>query len=355
MLNRANLIKSIRQCILGAVGTLIPSFAIPLKQAQSSKTLLVLCYHNIVASSYNEDSCDDYCFLNLPQNIFEKQIQWVAKNFDIIHLDDLINRNNIPDKAALITFDDGFKSVHSVAFPILKCLKAAATVFLTGAHINQRRVPWISHLHYILDKAYLERKPNTINIGNCRYRPCVKSEKIKLMKMLKSLLKEKHFKDISKVLIDLEKNFEIYLPAKIISEKFLSEAEIDELSEYGWTIGNHTYNHVNLNCLTEEEIRNEIVYTQRALRQFKQYREVLAIPFGDLSYFSQMTLNIARQTGMDYFFSTRGELNRLHDNKSLVDRIVCETFSFNYFKFLAEGKKREIENIIKRIPWIGTK
>jgi peptidoglycan/xylan/chitin deacetylase (PgdA/CDA1 family) len=353
MFNRANLHKSVRQFILGGIGSLIPSFTVPGRQAQITKKLLVLCYHNIVVSSHNEDSCDDYYFLNLPQNIFEKQIRWVSKNFEIIRLDDLIRGAPIPSESALITFDDGFKSVYSSAFPVLKSLKVPATIFLTGAHINEKRVPWISHLHYIIDNGY--PKSNTIEIDKNYYNLSERSEKVRLLSSVKTLLKEKNYKDISKVLSELEKKLDIYLPHNVLLENFLSKQEIDELSDHGWTIGNHTYNHVNLNCLGSEEVTNEIVYAQRALRQFKQYRDVLAIPFGDSNSFSRRVIDIAHRNGISYIFTTRGGFKTFHSNNRVLDRIICDTFSFSYFKFLAKGKKSNIENIIKHLSLIRVK
>lgn len=67
---------------------------------------------------------------------FAKQMEWLKRNAKVESLEDLLS---IPDAGGLrvaLTFDDGYRSVYSVAAPILKKLDFPATVYLNTAMIG---------------------------------------------------------------------------------------------------------------------------------------------------------------------------------------------------------------------------
>jgi peptidoglycan/xylan/chitin deacetylase (PgdA/CDA1 family) len=92
----------------------------------------VLLYHNIVDP--NVDDPFRYSFTSLPANEFEKQMKLLYDNgFTTITTDDLyrfLQGGTIPEKSVLITFDDGYESNFSLAYPILKKYGFKATIFL---------------------------------------------------------------------------------------------------------------------------------------------------------------------------------------------------------------------------------
>jgi peptidoglycan/xylan/chitin deacetylase (PgdA/CDA1 family) len=234
--------------------------------------------------------------------------------------------------------------VYSLAFSVLKSLEIPATIFLTGVHVKERKAPWIAQLHSIFDYVFLKRIIDAPKNASTTLRPKI----FKLLMGIKSFLKRKNIEDIDCFLKMLKNSFQCDLSQDIILNKFLDDHEINQLTSHGWTIGNHTYNHVNLNCLSEKSVKDEIVLTRRALENFKQYRDVLAIPFGVPSSYSDSVIETARENGISHIFTTRGGINAVDGRVTLLDRVICETLSFNYFKFLASGKKRYLEDILKK-------
>ena len=74
---------------------------------------------------------------------FAQQMQWLKDSgYHFISLDDVVadeaGRKPLPDKAVLITFDDGYRSVYTQAFPVLKSLNAPAVVALVGSWLESR-------------------------------------------------------------------------------------------------------------------------------------------------------------------------------------------------------------------------
>ena len=69
---------------------------------------------------------------------FEEQIKWLKDNARLVSLEQLISATNVPGLHAAITFDDGYKSVHTIAAPLLAKHQCPATVYINPACIANR-------------------------------------------------------------------------------------------------------------------------------------------------------------------------------------------------------------------------
>lgn len=92
----------------------------------------VLCYHDV-----QEDVrvIPDPFAVDTAQLV--SQFAWLKENgFHVISVEDVIAARNgkraLPDKAVLLTFDDGFRSVYTRVFPLLKLFNYPAVVALSG-------------------------------------------------------------------------------------------------------------------------------------------------------------------------------------------------------------------------------
>lgn len=100
--------------------------------ADPQPTFIALCYHNI------EDSNPDQTFVGVTTSKFIAQLSWFERNgYHFLSVDDLLaardGRRPLPDKGVLLTFDDGYESFYTRAFPILKAFHAPAIIGLVGA------------------------------------------------------------------------------------------------------------------------------------------------------------------------------------------------------------------------------
>lgn len=69
--------------------------------------------------------------LRVKPNEFEKQLIWLKKNnFTSYTLSELIKLKEIPSKAVVITFDDGYEDNFTNAFPLLKKYNFKATIYV---------------------------------------------------------------------------------------------------------------------------------------------------------------------------------------------------------------------------------
>jgi len=79
--------------------------------------------------------------MRLPTATFRKQMQAIKdQGLNVISMEDFLawkrGDKQIPDKSILITIDDGWKSVYTDAFPILKEFKFPFTVFLYKNYVD---------------------------------------------------------------------------------------------------------------------------------------------------------------------------------------------------------------------------
>lgn len=70
---------------------------------------------------------------------FRWQMELLAKCFNVLPLHDAIQmlaNERMPARAVAITFDDGYRSTHDLALPILREYNLPATVFVTTGHME---------------------------------------------------------------------------------------------------------------------------------------------------------------------------------------------------------------------------
>lgn len=99
------------------------------------RSFLALCYHNV------EDRDPDQTYVGVTTEKLVQQLDWLQGNgYHFISLSDVLAAHAgvqpLPDKAVLLTFDDGFESFYTRAFPILQAFRAPALLALTGVWLE---------------------------------------------------------------------------------------------------------------------------------------------------------------------------------------------------------------------------
>lgn len=102
----------------------------------SYQTVPVLSYHK-----FSESLADA---MTVPRETFEAQMKFLRDGgFRVVTLDDLYDfldfKADLPEKAVVLTFDDGWRSMYEIAFPILKAYGYPATLFVSTEMITGSR------------------------------------------------------------------------------------------------------------------------------------------------------------------------------------------------------------------------
>lgn len=105
--------------------TLNPSGVYP----DGYRTIPILCYHRFTTSQTSNDR------LELPVSQFRQQLQYLTDNgYYVISLDKLsqylLGNREIPEKSVVLTMDDGYQSVYTIAYPLFTEFSMPATLFV---------------------------------------------------------------------------------------------------------------------------------------------------------------------------------------------------------------------------------
>jgi peptidoglycan/xylan/chitin deacetylase (PgdA/CDA1 family) len=92
---------------------------------------IILTYHSVA---------DGPSPLEIPPAVFAEQMEWLKANTNVVPLGEIVtalaNHKSFPERAVVLTFDDGFRDFHIAAAPVLLRLKLPAIVFLPTAYVG---------------------------------------------------------------------------------------------------------------------------------------------------------------------------------------------------------------------------
>ena len=121
-------------------------------------TLSIVTYHHIAdhdpAYPYAPDVADA-----TPAQ-FRRQMETLARYCTPIGIEELlrvIDGAPLPKNPIMVTFDDGYRSCHDVALPILRAVGVRATFFVATSFVQERRLYWWERIALMLGSAKRER------------------------------------------------------------------------------------------------------------------------------------------------------------------------------------------------------
>jgi peptidoglycan/xylan/chitin deacetylase (PgdA/CDA1 family) len=205
---------------------------------------------------------------------FARHLDFLQERYQVIPLARL-EEGPIPDRAVVITFDDGYRSVYDAAYPLLGARGMPATVYLVTGVVDNPVLVWVNALNWLL-----HRHPEVCApIAHRLLRTPVELRSAR-EHMLHA---QAHYEAalIEAALAEMWREAGID-PAAFAAEAglYLTTAQIRELTLKGWSFGSHTARHPNLRCLEDRQRRAEL---ETALEFIEEVggRPSLAYPFGE--------------------------------------------------------------------------
>ncbi len=124
--------------------------------------LTILLYHGV--TDVQSQGIENYSKKHISVDTFLAQIKYLKKNCNTISIEDYLafreNRESLPPKTVIITFDDGFKNNYTTAAPILDELGLPAVFYVCGGVVDTDLMFWVDILEDCLNLC----KKNTIEI-----------------------------------------------------------------------------------------------------------------------------------------------------------------------------------------------
>jgi peptidoglycan/xylan/chitin deacetylase (PgdA/CDA1 family) len=202
----------------------------------------------------------------------------------------------VPEKAVVITFDDGFRSVYEQAFPLLRARNLPATCYLTTDVLERRGIIWLNELNWFLERARTVVMP----LVSRRLGLLPRSSRAGF---IQQVIARYDRETICDLVADLRTTTCSGPEILMESPLYLDHDQIEEMSRNGFTFGNHSASHAVLSRLSDLECREEIVRADTALDSVPESTRSLAYPFG---LFTDSTRQIARDLGYTMLMAAEG-------------------------------------------------
>src|SRR5438093_6797739 len=265
----------------------------------------IVCYHRVV-ESFEKSARYAIPSVLISTEMLERHIDWMAKRYSIVSLDDIGSHLESPRKfprtPAAITFDDGYSDVYHNALPLLLRKGVPAAVFAVTGLINTAWPQLFDRLYLSLSDLQLRGASvkHTVNIVSRsmsidtnvldRLKPAG-DEPFRVMSALLKAVPRNH---IEKIVAALE-NGAGYSAEVLEQMKPMTWNMISKMAGQGITLGSHTTSHALLTSETRETMRMELRESKHALETR------LHVPIHHFAYpdgrFNDVVVEAARSAG----------------------------------------------------------
>lgn len=292
--------------------------------------VIVLMYHRILGS--------DRSLVGLPVEEFADQMTWLRDNCEPIHPDTLVERARHPTRmkpAVLVTFDDGYRDYHDLAYPILKRLQIPAVVFLATSFLDEGGMIWTDTVQWAAlstkrDRVKLPWSGENIPLPDENARTSLGG---KARSYLKALPDGERRDAVEALLTELGNP-----PPR--DRQMLTWDEVR--AAQGFTIwGGHSHTHPILSKLDRAAADIEIrTCRDRIVAETGQAPKYFAYPNGRPADYTGETQEILRDHGFAVAFSTSEGIAGADSDWMAVKRLPGEAAGVADFAWLAAGLSR---------------
>jgi peptidoglycan/xylan/chitin deacetylase (PgdA/CDA1 family) len=195
---------------------------------------------------------------------FTWQMETLASCFNVLPIADAITairEDRVPPRAVCISFDDGYRSCHDFALPILNRLGLPATVFVTTGFLDGGNM-WNDRIIEAI-RLLPEGPLDLQDVGLGLHLMSGSEDRKKIAQKINDDSKYLSSDDRLKVIETLEKLTGINSNTSLM----LTRDMIANLAKNGIEIGGHTITHPILSKLSDEDARYEIEGNKQVLEE----------------------------------------------------------------------------------------
>ena len=281
----------------------------------------ILLYHGVTSTtSYG---IENFSGKHIQSDEFDKQMRFIHKKMNPITLREACENQDLPPKSVVVTFDDTFKNMRSVALPILKKYQIPATFFITTGLVGTDTISWVDRLEHIINYAQKEefviRNPHrrSFSIRN-------NEEKIKTIREIKHIIKQSKTKVHDLILETIQDQIGIVPIEGIKNYENLSVDDVRELFDPPtYEIGGHTVNHEILSQLKQNDLEHEVVSCIDTLGRLVDSRvDLFSYPEGQAEHFNNTVIRFMKSANIKICPSAIPGVNTPGDSPFNLKRIM---------------------------------
>jgi peptidoglycan/xylan/chitin deacetylase (PgdA/CDA1 family) len=262
----------------------------------------IAMYHGVTAQPLR---VRDWCFTSAAA--FSRQMEYLARHFTVLHLEEALasERHPAARPVACVTFDDGFKSVHDIALPVLERLRIPATVYLVTDLIGSDQTVWFARLHQAVAETAVPsvtHRGERFALSDAWSRSQASA---RLQRLVKALPEGEHEAALEELLEQL--GFGGPRRPQVAPEfRMLSSAQIQRMGRDDLVrFGGHTATHQILTRASPDRAFREVERSVRAVAQLTGRPSIsFAYPNGGGDDFDERAVESLKRVGVRYGVTT---------------------------------------------------
>lgn len=255
-----------------------------------NRRVLIFGWHN-VESTWAFPSPPEVALAGM-----RRQFEFLARTAHVVDLSEAVGGlrgdSALPSRAAVITFDDGYRDNLELAAPLLTELGLPATFFLCPEFLSGTAEPWWERLGRAMtttEKTRLEWQGSDLSLDGPAARDAVFGRLSADLKTIDESARQAAVSELVQQLGDGETERAVAM---------LDWHGAGRLSRLGFTIGSHSARHVILANETPEDQREDLRSARQRLESGLGIKvDLLAYPNGTTNDYSSDTITAAEEAG----------------------------------------------------------
>lgn len=232
----------------------------------------ILTYHGFTNAA-DRRGVVDHQRMRLHVAAFRRHVEHLVSHYRVLSLSDLMSLYRAgsppPKRGVVLTFDDGYRSCYTLAYPLLKEFRVPATFFLSTDFVFEKRPLWHDRVEYALDST----RETSIDVefeGEVRrFATASVPDKLAALRVLYAGLKRIDQRARDHVVDEIERRAGARLELDARAPDVYAPVEIGELREMVRdglvAAGCHTKTHAILSRCADDQLRTELVVSKKAI------------------------------------------------------------------------------------------
>lgn len=303
----------------------------------TTEACLVLQYHTVTWL------CHDPLGLSVEPYNFERQMEYLAQNFNVISMDEmklhLETATPFRDKTVVITFDGGYANVLYTAKEVLERCEAFATVFSPSANLIEGGQFWLNELeNFLIAKRFQGRLEVQMDGRLHKWPLMTQHDRFRAYDDLYLILSNKTPSEQKAIIEQIAQNQDLQAE-ELDDHRTMNAEELKKLGQGGLiAIGGYTHNYVKLSALSGWQQFEEISRNKNALEEVLGHSiEYFSYPFAGEDSHTAETIGILEDIGFSLACGNSYGMVRITGQTSCYDlpRVKVGNWKpFTFYRFL---------------------
>jgi peptidoglycan/xylan/chitin deacetylase (PgdA/CDA1 family) len=264
--------------------------------------LTILLYHGVTDTV--GPGIQNYSGKHIPAHHFADQMRHLRDSCAVLSIDQVVALHQrgdpFPERAAVVSFDDGFENNYTVAAPILEEFGIPAVFYISSGIVNTDLMFWVDQIEDCINLTVKTKIEVALDLS-LELPVGTAPEKIEAVEVVKRYCKRSRATEKERVIAELVGATGV-LPAVDHAPDYrkITWAQLREMACCSlFTIGGHSLYHDILSELPPEKMRDDVRLSIDLLRyQLKRQVVHYSYPEGQVHHFNENVIECLRANGI---------------------------------------------------------